>query len=147
VSQRFQPNASSANRENLLVAVVVLVVVPLLIWFRGERNPAVMLAWGLAAGVGAYAFYTFRNWRSGIREVTVDGQGLTLVDRRGTHSLRWGEVERADYRVRAGSRWVFHRPKPQRPFVLWLDAFSGEDAAHICALIHVSVEHFGRPNG
>lgn len=126
-AETFTPSFGNALRENLVVSIGMVAVVPVVMIARGASHPGLTLLYALMTGlIGAvvlFLYYTVRFLLRVPKQVILSETGLVLVWRNGTETrVPWDDVHQAVFRVRWGYRWKLYLANSAP--ILWGDGFS-----------------------
>ena len=119
----YQPSLKNQLVEMSLAILLAMVVVPILLLFRGR---ATMMPFGIGIGFllggGVALFYTIRFLRKAPRSVNVNGDELVVDYRTRVERFRWRDVTKATHDDEGGLHWVFDLV--EGPTTLLDDGFS-----------------------
>ena len=137
-SEIFRPTFAAALRENLVVCVGILVIVPVLMMARVAAHPGMSIMYAVGCGVvGAlfvFLFYTVRFVLCAPKKVSISEKALLLQWRNGTETeVPWSDLTKVVVRNRWDPRSIFYLP--QSTAILWEDGFSAGDCIRMWDLI------------
>ncbi len=134
-STSFTPSLAQDLRENAVVSLGLLVLVPVIVYFmrRGISLQYAVFS-GVAGALLMFTFYTCRFLFFAPKRVECTDSGLKLEFRNGKSAqIAWAEVSWASFARVYGLRWKFRTPSST--LRLGGDGFSGMEWFRISRLI------------
>ena len=135
MTERFESSPSRARNENLAVTALVIIAMPLLLYFgQDERNPWILGIAPLAAGAFAFLFFSWVHRRRGAQAIDITEEGIHLRNRREDRGLTWTQVKSIRHATSAGEYWHL-TPHSGKALSISLDGFYDDQRKRIGELI------------
>lgn len=135
MSGHFESSKSRARNENLAVAALILIALPLLLYYgQGERNPLILGIVPLAAGILAFLLLSWVHHRRGTQVIDITEEGIHLRNRREDRGLTWAQVKSIRHTDTAGEYWHLI-PHSGKGLSIPLDGFHDDQRKRIGELI------------
>jgi len=133
--QRHLPSPSAARGSNIIVAVLVGVLMPVIGWFEGFEDVFWLLLIGLAAGLVTFAIYALIGRATGLAAIELDDTDL-VIERRGQRVvIPWQDIASARLLTYGGETLVIRRHSGASQVSIRLDGHTPEAIAAIRAQI------------
>lgn len=145
-AQRFVPRKDVAHTDNVIAALLGLVLVPAYLWFgQGERGMGVLAGSGIGVALLVYFGYGLRMRLAWVESIELTDEGVTVVETKGTRTVAWRDVALVRGSNRAGTHWVLKMCGAQNQMLIRGDGLTPDECKQLGALIqtHVQVHSAG----
>lgn len=135
MTEQFESSKSRARNENLAVTALVMVALPLLLYYsKDERNIWILGIAPVAVGALTYLFLNWVHHRRGTQVIDITEEGIHLRNRRVDRGLPWGEIKNIRHTYTAGEYWHLI-PLSGKGLSISLDGFYDHQRKRIGELI------------
>ncbi len=135
MTERFESSPSRATNENLVVTTLVIIAMPLFLYFdQDERNPWVLGIVPLVTGALAFLFLSWAQRRRGTQVIDITEEGIHLRNRREDRGLTWAQVKSIRHTYFNGEHWYLI-PHSGKGLSISLDGFYDDQRKRIGELI------------